>query len=53
MLLLGYKDQSTAICQSTANVNILIKVKVLLYNEEHSEYFEENKDLQGLKCNIV
>jgi hypothetical protein len=51
--LLGYKDQSTAICQSTANVNILIKVKVLLHNEDHSEYFEENKDLQGLKWNIV
>ena len=56
--LLGYKDQSTALCQSTAKVNILIKVKVLLLIEEYSKYFEEYKDwsailMKGLLCNIV
>ena len=56
--LLGYKDQSTALCQSTAKVNILIKVKVLLHIEDYSKYFEEYKDWsailnKGLLCNIV
>lgn len=60
LVLLGYKVQGISVFQSTAvsKCCLNIKVKVLLHIEDHSKYFEENKDLiailiKGLLCNIL